>query len=904
MFDHDRWTAISPYLDRALAMSDDDRRMWLQVLGDQHPAIAADLRELLDEHRALAQARFLEQGAAAVVGPALVGAGESVGSYRLLSPIGHGGMGSVWMAERSDGRFERRAAIKFLSIALVGRGEERFKREGRILARLVHRHIAQLLDAGVSTSGQPFLVLEHVDGEPIDRYCDSRSLDVDARVRLFLDVLSAVAHAHGNLIVHRDIKPSNVLVTREGHVKLLDFGIAKLLENEEQTPTLLTQEGAGVMTPAYAAPEQVTGALVSTSADIYALGVLLYVILSGSHPAGDRVRSPAELMKSIVEVEPPRASDAVAPTMTARDKVRRALRGDLDTIIATALRKEPRERYGSVGRFADDLQRHLRHEPIAARSDAFAYRTAKFVRRNLLPVGVVVLMLIGLSVGLYVVNRERAIAQQRFMQVRQLANKLFDIDVSVRRLPGSAQTRQLIVDTSLQYLRGLARDVRGDPGLALELGTAYMRVARVQGVNVSVNLGQSGEAEANLKTAQGLIETVLATQPDNRTAFVRLAQIAHDRMILASERRADDESLALAQRSADWLERYLGSGPLESSEAEQVVIALNNVSNQLRLRRRLDEALHMVRRGIELARPIESRALQLQVGGLLIGSARTQRDRGAIDDALKDIRDAAAILEPAPGALVQQQWLTFSLALEDEGLILANDRDASLGRPAEAIVSFRRAFQIADDIAHKDPNDAQSRGALAAKGRFLANLVRQSNAQEALDVYDHVRGHMAEVQNNPRFRRFEIQALAESTYALRRLGRTGEARQRLETALTGLRTLGLYPADQIVLGSDAELTLLASADLEADAGNPAVAAEMARSLLDRVLASQPSPEAHLPDASRLSRVYHAVAQLERRAGEMERASELDARRLRLWQHWDRKLPNNSYVAAQLQAIPR
>src|SRR4030095_15386041 len=169
--------------------------------------------------------------------------------------------------------------------------------------------------------------------------------------------------------------------------------------------------------------------------------------------------------------------------------------------------------------------------------------------------------------------------------------------VSVRRLPGSAQTRQLIVDTSLQYLRGLAGDVRGDPGLALELGTAYSRGARVQGVNVSVNLGQSGEAEANLKTAQGLIETVLATQPDNRTAFVRLAQLAHDRMILARERRADDESLALAQRSADWLERYLGSGPLESSEAEQVVIALNNVSNQLRLRRRLDEALHMVRRG-------------------------------------------------------------------------------------------------------------------------------------------------------------------------------------------------------------------------------------------------------------------------------------------------------------------
>ena len=885
-------------------MSDDDRRKWLRSLDDEHPAIAADLRTLLDEHRALAQARFLDHEAAAVIGPlALVGAGERVGSYRLLSPIGHGGMGSVWLAERSDGRFERRAAIKFLSIALVGRGEERFTREGRILARLVHPHIAQLLDAGVSASGQPFLVLEHVDGEPIDRYCDSRALDVDARVRLFLDVLSAVAHAHANLIVHRDLKPSNVLVTQAGHVKLLDFGIAKLLEDDAHE-TLLTQEGAAVMTPAYASPEQVTGAPVSTSTDVYALGVLLYVVLSGSHPAGDAVRSPAALMRAIVEIEPPRASDAVAPTVTARDKVRRALRGDLDTILGTALRKQPRERYASVGGLADDLQRYLRHEPIAARSDAFAYRTAKFVRRNLLPVTIALLMLVGLSVGLYEVNRERAIAQHRFMQVRQLANKLFDIDVSVRRLPGSAQTRQLIVDTSLQYLRGLAGDVRGDPGLELELGTAYMRVARVQGVNVSVNLGQSSEAEANLRTAQGLIESVLAAQPDNRTAFVRMAQIAHDRMILASERRADDESLALAQRSAGWLERYLGSGPLEPSEAEQVTIALNNVSNQLRLRRRLDEALRMVRRGIELARPIESRALQLQVGGLLIGSARTQRDLGAVEDALIDIREAAAILEPAPGALVQQQWLTFSLALEDEGLILANDRDASLDRPAEAVVSFRRAFQIADDIAHKDPNDAQSRGALAAKGRFLANLVRQSDAQAALELYDHVLRHMAEVQNNPRFRRFEIQSLSESTYPLRRLGRTREARERLETAFARLRALGLYPTTQIVLGADAELTLLASADLEAEAGHVALAAETGRSMLDRILASKPSPEDHLPDASRLSRVYDAVADLERRAGNAARASELDARRLQLWQHWNRKLPRNSYVATQLQAAGR
>ena len=216
-------------------------------------------------------------------------AGVQVGAYRLVEPIGQGGMGSVWLAERSDGRFQGRAAVKLLNAALVGHaGEERFAREGNILARLAHPQIAHLIDAGVSPVGQPYLVLEHVDGEEIDRYCNSRQLGVDARVRLFLDVLAPVAHAHANLVVHRDLKPSNVLVTADGRVKLLDFGIAKLLEPDGGTgeATLLTREGASVLTPAYAAPEQVTGAPVTTATDVYALGVLLYVLLTGRHPAG------------------------------------------------------------------------------------------------------------------------------------------------------------------------------------------------------------------------------------------------------------------------------------------------------------------------------------------------------------------------------------------------------------------------------------------------------------------------------------------------------------------------------------------------------------------------------------------------------------------------------------------
>ena len=231
----DQWRALSPHLDQALEMTDDERTIWLSSLQNENPALAFQLEILLREHRVLSEKGFLEASALELPGgPGLEG--QSLGVYTLVSQIGHGGMGTVWLAERNDGRFERRVAVKVLNIALMGKGgEERFKREGRILGRLTHPHIAELIDAGVSLTGQPFLVLEYVEGDHIDRYCDENKLDVRARVRLFLDALHAVAQAHANHIVHRDLKPSNILVRKDGQAKLLDFGIAKLLECDGQS---------------------------------------------------------------------------------------------------------------------------------------------------------------------------------------------------------------------------------------------------------------------------------------------------------------------------------------------------------------------------------------------------------------------------------------------------------------------------------------------------------------------------------------------------------------------------------------------------------------------------------------------------------------------------------------------
>jgi serine/threonine-protein kinase len=434
---HDQWLVLSPYLDKALAMTDEERSTWLSSLRAENPNLAAQLEMLFREHRALSDEGFLENRSVGVPGRSGL-AGQTLGVYTLISHIGQGGMGSVWLAERNDGRFERRVAVKFLNVALIGReGEERFKREGRILALLVHPHIAELVDAGVSQTGQPYLVLEHIEGDHIDRYCDQRRLNVAARIRLFLDVLGAVAKAHANLIVHRDLKPSNVLVRNDGQVKLVDFGIAKLLEGEGQSQEAeLTVEGVRAMTPECAAPEQLRGGAITTATDIYALGVLLYVLLTGEHPVGRGIRTAADLVKAIVETEPIRPSEVVAPNRgnlepvihnairrrTTIYRLSRLLRGDLDTIVAKALKKEPTERYSSVTALADDLRRYLRNEPISARPDTLAYRGAKFVRRHRTAVALATLAIVATAGGVAgtLVQARRARVQRDFA-FRQLS---------------------------------------------------------------------------------------------------------------------------------------------------------------------------------------------------------------------------------------------------------------------------------------------------------------------------------------------------------------------------------------------------------------------------------------------------------------------------------------------------
>jgi eukaryotic-like serine/threonine-protein kinase len=572
----ERWRALSPYLDEALEIAVDQRAAWLASISARDSALGADLRAILSQHHTVNESHFLER---AVLDPRIALGqsltGQVVGAYRLVSLIGEGGSGSVWLAERNDGRFQGRAAVKLLNIALVGRaGEERFKREGTILARLQHPRIAHLIDAGLSPAGQPYLVLEHVDGQTIDRYADDRTLSIESRLRLFLDVLEAVAHAHANLVVHRDIKPANVLVSTDGQVKLLDFGIAKLIEREgtwRQASSLdssvFTKAGGTALTPQYAAPEQIAGGEITTATDVYALGVLLYVLLTGQHPAGGAAESAATLVRSIVETQAPRVSDVVAAgaqpdaasglakqRSTTVVKLQRALRGDLDAVVAKALRKNPADRYASVGVMADDVRRYLRREPISARPDTLRYRSIRFVQRHAGGVAATaaVVILIAALTGVYMSR----LAAQRNRAQREAA-KAVKVSELMMGLLTSADPYAIRGKTGEPTVRGILdagaaqvqKELAGEPELQAEMlttmGRTYRRLAVYDKAQELLEQALAGGQQVfgaeHPQVAQTLdyLGVVLADKGDYVAAGQRLEQALAMRRKVLGARHAD-----------------------------------------------------------------------------------------------------------------------------------------------------------------------------------------------------------------------------------------------------------------------------------------------------------------------------------------------------------------------------
>jgi serine/threonine-protein kinase len=503
----DRWPILSPHLDRALELDEAERAAWLRSLEEENPALAAELTRLLDDYRVLVREGFLEITEASSPKASMVG--QRIGAYTLVSLVGHGGMGTVWLARRSDGRFEGEAAVKLLNASLIGRAaEERFRREGSILARLKHPHIAHLLDAGVSPAGQPYLVLEYVEGEPIDRYSDRKNLGIAQRSRLLLDVLKAVAHAHAHHVVHRDIKPSNVLVGVDGQVKLLDFGIAKLLEGEAAAggATALTREAGSALTPEYAAPEQVTGGPITASTDVYSLGVLLYEILVGVHPFDvGRLRDAgwAEIDRIIREEEPVRPSTRVSTLGATADTVaslrttdaatlRRELAGDLDWITLKALEKDPARRYATAAELEKDLQRHLRDEPVSAGRPAPTYRLKKRIRRHRVPIAITAAFALAV-LGVFLTGRSREVSSPP-SGVKRLAVLPFE------NLGPSSD--DYFVDGMSDAVRGKLTSLPGIQVIARASSTPYKKTSKSPG-EIAKELGVGFLLTATVRWQKG-----------------------------------------------------------------------------------------------------------------------------------------------------------------------------------------------------------------------------------------------------------------------------------------------------------------------------------------------------------------------------------------------------------------
>lgn len=527
------WETAKALFHEAIALPHQERMAFVRRAVGTNQALLEHLESLLAAHHDSED--FLETPAAALHvdavphrgGDALPSNGR-IGRYRLIKEIGRGGMGAVYLATRDDGEFTQQVALK-----LVKRGMDtdailaRFRRERQMLAALAHPNIARLLDGGTTEDGVPYFVMEYVEGKPIGTYCAERHLSTREQLTLFRTVCAAVQHAHQNLIVHRDIKSGNILVSDDGVPKLLDFGIAKLLDPDRENGSTAPLDTVRAMTPEYASPEQIRGESVTTATDVYSLGVLLYELLTGRRPFDTVGMPPEELQRVVCNTDAPPPS----ATTTLDVSRRRALRGDLDTIVLKAMQKEPSRRYRSVEAFAHDIERLLAGRPVAAQRDTLRYRATKCAQRNRAGLSIAALLLVSLVGGLgatlwqaRVANEQRARAERRFADVRELATSfLFEAHDAIANLPGSTPARALLVNRGLKSLDALAREAAGDTLLERELAAAYQRVGLVQGNSYNSNLGDSEAALKSYRASVALLERSIAPTSSNPSALAALA---------------------------------------------------------------------------------------------------------------------------------------------------------------------------------------------------------------------------------------------------------------------------------------------------------------------------------------------------------------------------------------------
>jgi eukaryotic-like serine/threonine-protein kinase len=524
-----KWKTIKETFSALLDLPENERAEFLERETDEE--IRLEVEKLLAAHEKVEnfidKPILIEQG---VVEDEMTDnfIGRQIENYRIAEKIGVGGMGAVYLAERVNSDFKQKLALKIIKRGMDSEAIlKRFARERKILSTLKHPNIAQLLDGGISSEGLPFFVMEFVDGKPLNQFCRENNLSLEKHLKIFCQICAAVEYAHKNLIIHRDLKPSNVLVTTDGTPKLLDFGIAKLLSDEE-TDATATQ--AKMFTPEYASPEQILGKNVTTATDVYSLGVILYELLTRHRPFDVRGKSFEEIVKSVCETEPPKPSETLEnQNLTTENEPetfhipKNLLRGDLDNIILKALCKEPLERYGSVRQLSEDISRFLRGLPVLARPQTFKYRFGKYVKRHKAGVFAAALVLFsligGISVATWqaiVAKRERAKAERRFAQVRSIAkNVMFDYHDSILKLPRSTEVREKMLADSIAFLNNLAAESENSPDILREIADGYERVGSVQSNIYESNLNKVNDAVENFRKALSIRQSLVESNPQN-----------------------------------------------------------------------------------------------------------------------------------------------------------------------------------------------------------------------------------------------------------------------------------------------------------------------------------------------------------------------------------------------------
>jgi len=792
--DDARWQRLQQLFAMALARPQAERKTFVAEACGDDAELAAELSALIrhdDDTASGADAvgRALQQAAGRwLEGHRDARIGTRLGPWRITAHIADGGMGAVYRAERDDGQYRQVAAVKLLNPALVSpQAAARLEAERQILARLSHPLIARLLDGGRADDGTPYLVMEHVDGRPIDAWCDEEALDTAARLRLMVQVCRAVDFAHRNLVVHRDLKPGNILVDADGTPRLLDFGIAKLVDAEG-----LTRSGEQVLTPSHASPEQLAGGTVTTATDIYALGVLLYELLAGRHPHADpggSGSSAAALARSIVESEPPRPSAAAAAGSSRRldaarrrgdaltaERLARELAGDLDNIVLMALRKDPARRYTSAQALADDLERHLARQPVSARADTLAYRTAKFVQRHpvAVPVSALALVLALGGAGFFTwqlaAERDRALAAERTARrSAQFIGSWLEGTGAFRDGEREVSVKELLMKAAARVEKELA----DEPEVAGRLRTALASALH--------SWGAYTDAERLLRSALPLLQTVHGTRPhaDVADTMSLLGTVWHDLGRL-------DTGLEWSLRAeVQW--RAIGDPKRHARALYDVALALNGL-------RRRNEAEPLFREALAGLREAHRGADHPDIADLLNNYAWCLHAMGRLDEAAP-LYEQSAAMQRRVGANEADLHLTLNNLAGlhgDRGDIATAER---LQR--EVLAMVRRHY---GDEGHAAV--ARSHNAIGV------TLLERGLADEAeRHIAEALRLNLKLLGEKHRFTAITMQSHG---VALLALGRQAEAEQRIGRSLA-IRREVLPPRHPDLVGTQLALGRLALA---------------------------------------------------------------------------------------------